>query len=94
MRFVVWAGREVEGVQAGLRAVTETESPQAVDRENVARGVRQRLNEGAGGRIVSMDRAVTEVSYEQVAAQIAETGGREREPPRGIEGTARIHQTA
>ncbi len=47
VRFVVWAGREVEGVQAGLRAVTETESPQAVDRENGAVRGRpgQRLNE-------------------------------------------------
>src|SRR5690242_10224190 len=51
----------------------------------MSRSIGQRATEGAAGRIEGVDHAVPEVADEQIAAELPERRGRQRDAPRRIQ---------
>jgi len=89
VRFVEGTGREEQGVRRpGAGPVPEGKGPQAVDRDRRAIGgveLAPRLQLAVAREtreVEGVDVAVTEVPHEQVAAELPEIGGGERQPPR------------
>src|SRR6266576_5971353 len=84
--FMVDAGREEERVGAGARGGgCEAQSPQPGDLDRSAARARELTEVLAGQRVVRVDSPVAEVADQDVAAEDAERGRRERDRPGRVE---------
>src|SRR6266404_2051816 len=82
VRLMVDAGREEECVRAGARGGgCEAQSPQPGDLDRSAAGARELTEVLAGQWVVRVDSPVAEVADQDVAAEDAERGRRERDRP-------------
>src|SRR5262245_27335585 len=89
VRLVLRASGEEEGrVRAGRRTVAERDGPEAVDLQGLATCALQQailLRLAVALRLLEIERvdmAVAKTADEQVTAELAEVGRRDRQPPR------------
>src|SRR5439155_14451223 len=85
------SGREEETVRgpADLRAAAEHQGPKALDLDRAAVGLAKEPAKLSARWVEGADAAVTEVPDEHVVAELTEIAGRERDPPRSIQGSLR-----
>src|SRR5215469_5455300 len=73
------------------KVVAESDAPQPVDHQHLTIAGSQLARESIVLGVERVDRAVTEVAYEKIAAELAEVGGRDRHSPWSVELAACRH---
>jgi hypothetical protein len=89
VRLIHQAGCKINGIGITASTVVSTdESPEISNNNGVAVTVGQCPHEEVGARVEDIDRAVAEISDQQVVGKGAKPSGRYVEPPRGVENPA------
>jgi hypothetical protein len=90
VRFAIGPGGKVQPSScAAVSTVPEDQCPQPVDLERPAGGSEEGSHESSSSRIVRVNAAVAEVAHQQVPAERAKIGGRDRKSPRRIQRAVR-----